>query len=83
MPQGNKFKGNDRAILKKAQFVLNAIAQRDIYLDNLIADEGRKSSKVSNRVRMIPAMEPVPATGISAAVAVLQSRIAVLLAQTW
>lgn len=83
MAQGNKFKGTDRDILKKTKFMLEAIRKRDLYLDALTAIPLKKSSRVSNRIRIIPAIEPIPSTGITAAIAVLEARIDDLLSQTW
>ena len=80
---GNVYKGNDRNILKGMRKMILAMQARDTYLDALIADVGRKSSRVSNRSRMIPAVEPTPATGITTALATTLARINVLLAQVW
>lgn len=82
-PVGNVFKGPDREMLKKTQFLLEVIERREAFLLTLDAAVGRKSSRVSNRVHMIPAMEPVPPTGITTAITVLKDRIATLLAMQY
>lgn len=77
MPSGNKFKGNDRRLLKKGKKVIQLIMDRDIFLAALPST--KRTSRISNRDRMFPAAPDALAADLTAVAAQIDAK----LAETW
>lgn len=78
MPSGNKYKGQDRRLLKKTQKCLDLIEKRDTLVATVVAS-GKKTAAVSNRIAIVPPAD----TALVASFDAVKEQISDKLAETW